>query len=82
MCASCSRKKSIYVLLRLAEKNSVTCFYGQKTSRKFSQDSCKPEKIRFMAIITAVRSIAISVCVCLSLTYKTYFKNHVKTSDF
>jgi len=44
MCASCSRKKSIYVLLRLAEKNSVTCFYGQKTSRKFSQDSCEPEK--------------------------------------
>jgi len=75
MCASCSRKKSIYLLLRLAEKKSVTCFYGKKTSCKFSQDSCKPEKILFMAIIIAVRSIAISVYVCLSLTYKTYFKN-------
>jgi len=50
------------------KKTPLPAFAAKKTSRKFSQDSCKPEKIRFTAIITAVRSIAISVCVCLSLT--------------
>jgi len=39
-----AEKKSIYLLLRLAEKNPLPAFTAKKTSRKFSQDSCKPEK--------------------------------------
>ena len=43
-CVHLVAEKSIYVLLRLAEKNSVTCFAAKKTSHKFSQDNCKQEK--------------------------------------